>query len=388
MFLFSLPLYLSTFAVLSSTQVLAWQVDVDCSFNSAGALLAGLTEPSLQLGNDLARHVSLATLEAQSIAMYMAKKALMGPRVGNLMQDLLGAPSEDDSETLAWIGTSVTNIIAAMNVPSTNEGGGTGLIIKCTDSHLTPIDPLRGIFRDKKRKNVRVQVPRIGTLNPQTACGYGLQGFTYGYPGGQVIVLCSDSPWGAAKVYNEVTLNKWRHAGDLRLNPLVISKGVDGMAGALSVKLLHELFHVGGIAFQQAGGTGTPNQFPGTLPEKEGNARISEVYTWKDISGKNVGSPETHSKRLSHKNALHNADSMALLGAGWYVPNYGWVDGACKTVKKANRSPLQYDGQGIPAAPDGYGGFENIDSALYPEKRAIPERKGGGNSYGAFVHRT
>ncbi|KAF4633921.1 hypothetical protein G7Y89_g4195 [Cudoniella acicularis] len=343
------------------------------------------------MGSDLANHVSVATLEAQSIALYMAKKALVGPRVGNLMQDLLGAPSEDDPETLAQIATAVTNIIAAMNVPSTNEGNSLGLIITCTDAHLTPIDSTNGIFRDIKRGGVRVQVPRIGTVNPQTACGFGLQGFAYGYPGGQVIVLCSDTEWGAAKVYNEVTLNKWRLAGDLRSNPLVINKGVDGLAGALSVKILHELFHVGGFFVQQGGPFGTTNPFPAVLPEQVQGKSISEVYTWKSISGKTVGSPtvDPNSPALSSTNALHNADSMALLGAGWYVPAYGWVDGACKTVKKANQSPLQYDGQGFPSAPDGYGGFENIDSSLFPEKRAINDWQGSDGSYKArFVHLT
>lgn len=84
--------------------VKTWQVDGDCGVNTAAAMFAGLiAEPSL--GSDLAHHVTAAALEAQSIAQYMACKASTGPRVGNLMQDLLGAPNEDDPLTLAAIGS-------------------------------------------------------------------------------------------------------------------------------------------------------------------------------------------------------------------------------------------------------------------------------------------
>lgn len=135
-----------------------------------------------------------------------------------------------------------------------------GLIIHCSDKHLTSIDVAKGIFRDTKRSNARVEVPRFeGTLNPTSACGWKLQGFSYNYPGGQVIVLCSDTPWGAAKVYSEATLKKWRAAGDLRRNPHVESLGVDGLGGALSVKILHELFHVGGFYLQARTGFGSEN---------------------------------------------------------------------------------------------------------------------------------
>jgi hypothetical protein len=74
-----------------------------------------------------------------------------------------------------------------------------------------------------------------------------------------VIVLCSDTEWGAAKVFKPAILKKWNQQGDLRHNPLVISRGVDGLAGALSVKILHELFHVGGFWIQEQGGLGTAN---------------------------------------------------------------------------------------------------------------------------------
>lgn len=40
-------------------------------------------------------------------------------------------------------------------------------------------------------------------------------------------------------------------------------------------------------------------------------------------------------------------------------------------MKPANRSPNDYDGQGITLAPDGYGGFENIDTSLYAMKRDL-----------------
>jgi hypothetical protein len=37
------------------------------------------------------------------MARYMAERASNGPRPGNLMQDLLAAPSENDPATLTWI---------------------------------------------------------------------------------------------------------------------------------------------------------------------------------------------------------------------------------------------------------------------------------------------
>jgi hypothetical protein len=93
-------------------------------------------------------------------------------------------------------------------------------------------------------------VPRAADAAADNACGQTLQGFAYGYPGGQVIVLCSDSEHGAVITYSTPTLDAFRAAGDLRKLTEVNQKGVDGLAGALSVKILHELFHVGGFYSQ------------------------------------------------------------------------------------------------------------------------------------------
>jgi hypothetical protein len=139
------------------------------------------------------------------------------------------------------------------------EGAGAGLIITCSDAHLTPIDASKGLYRDNKRGGAQVRVPRSADATGNNACGRKLQGFAYGYNGGQVIVLCSDNEAGAANKYITPTLQNFRDGGDLRPNPRVIEIGVDALAGALSVKILHELFHVGGFYTQAQNGFGIDN---------------------------------------------------------------------------------------------------------------------------------
>jgi hypothetical protein len=111
MLFLALPLCICFLGGLISKEVSAWQVDPSCSVNTAASLLAGaLWEPTIQLqmGSTLAAHVTAATIEAQNIALYMAQKALQGPRgLDNLMQDLLGTTTADDPETLAWIGSKL-----------------------------------------------------------------------------------------------------------------------------------------------------------------------------------------------------------------------------------------------------------------------------------------
>jgi hypothetical protein len=69
------------------------------------------------------------------------------------------------------------------------------------------------------------------------------------------------------------------------------------------------------------------------------------------------------------------------------VSRYGWLDGACKTVSKEDRGPSEH---AIPSAPDGYGGFEDIETiwsmGLYPDKRAISRMNSNNSSYGVRLY--
>lgn len=106
MLFLTLPLYICFLAGLISRKVSAWQVDPSCSVNSASALAAGVgwdTTIQTQMGSALATHVTAATIEAQNIALYMAQKAVNGPKLDTLMQDLLGMSGTNNPAAVAVI---------------------------------------------------------------------------------------------------------------------------------------------------------------------------------------------------------------------------------------------------------------------------------------------
>ncbi|KAL8793709.1 MAG: hypothetical protein Q9195_003650 [Heterodermia aff. obscurata] len=181
--------------------------------------------------------VNSALSEAVSIANYAANVWQSRPtRPGTLLQDMLGASSEDDQTTLSFAQTWFQNAAGA---------GSNNLVIYCTDSHLNNIAP--GKFRDPDNGYAQVT---IGSSN--TACGGNLRAFSYPVAGRNVIVLCSDSGNGALRTYHSPTFGQWNTQGDFRQ---VNSGNLNTFGVYLSYKILHELFHC--ASFQQ---------FPARLP--------------------------------------------------------------------------------------------------------------------------
>ncbi|KAG7007785.1 hypothetical protein G7Y79_00008g024230 [Physcia stellaris] len=218
--------------------------------------------------------VNSALGEAVSIANYAASVWQSRPtRPGTLLQDMLGASSEDDQDTLTFAQTWFQKAAAA---------GSDNLVIYCSDTHLNNIAP--GKFRDPQNGNSQVTIG-----NSNTACGGALRAFAYPASGRNAIVLCSDSGNGALRSYHSPTFGQWNTGGDFRL---VNSGSINTFGVYLSYKILHELFHC--ADFQQ---------FPARLP-----SGIAERYEYGEITG-----------GVSADDRRHNADSMALLGCGEFL---------------------------------------------------------------------
>ncbi|KAL8741556.1 MAG: hypothetical protein Q9190_005847 [Brigantiaea leucoxantha] len=174
------------------------------------------------------------------MADYASKRAIQDSpyqRKGTLLQDLLGASSEDDADALSLVRQSLG---AARDVASANVPPNSGVIIHCTDSYLTAIDPTTGVYRDNTRGSVRVQVSRRpGYTN--NACGGQLRAFEYSFSGGNVIVLCSDWDGGALPASTHNSIEGWRTAGNLK--DATVNTGINVFEQYLSYKILHELMH-------------------------------------------------------------------------------------------------------------------------------------------------
>ncbi|KAL8662635.1 MAG: hypothetical protein Q9168_008230, partial [Polycauliona sp. 1 TL-2023] len=129
------------------------------------------------------------------------------PRLGNILQDMLGAASENDASVLntarQWFG-------AARDVASGN------VVIHCSDTYLSTIDSNAGVYRDNTRQGTlggpRVQIPKSSGATAG-ACGGRLRAFAYPFEGGNVIVLCSDSPIGALLASTSNSLDPYRRGG-------------------------------------------------------------------------------------------------------------------------------------------------------------------------------
>lgn len=128
------------------------------------------------------------------------------------------------------------NVVKAASAPG-------GLLIHCSDAHLTPIDTVNRKYIDTE-KQWSVTAPRPqGTLT-DNACGGQIAAFAYSTGGQEVMILCSDSPKGALITNIDDTLDQWRQAGNLKDQQVFQEKGVDALGMHLSTKILHELMHV------------------------------------------------------------------------------------------------------------------------------------------------
>jgi hypothetical protein len=252
--------------ILFPLSVFAWTISDDCS-------------------GDTTSKVKEATISALNTAIYAKLRAQDGlPRVGTMLADLIGAPTEDDAGTLELVSSKhfttsirmvhtgnnlkaiawMQNAVDAASVPSTlpgTSGAGSGLVIHCSDAHLAPVNPSKGTFTDTLRHE-QVTVVQTTDGSKDTACGGTLAGFAYSYNGGQAIVLCADSQNAALwpiKLTGEFTWEGYRTKGDMRKTAEINAKGMDVLQAALSVKLLHELMHVGGFYIQSQSSVFNPN---------------------------------------------------------------------------------------------------------------------------------
>ncbi len=137
---------------------------------------------------------------------------------------------------LEWLGK-------ARDTTSTRRPPDQGVIIHCSDRHLTTIDAAQGVFRDLTpgRGSPRVQVSR-GAGHTDNACGGQLRAFEYNFDQGHVIALCSDWDGGVLRSSNQLSTQKWRTNGDLRLAARA-PNGLNMFETYLSYKILHELMH-------------------------------------------------------------------------------------------------------------------------------------------------
>ncbi|KIM99168.1 hypothetical protein OIDMADRAFT_30799 [Oidiodendron maius Zn] len=263
------------------------------------------------------------------------------PRLGTSMVDLLGAPNENDPDTLQLVQTWFQNVVDAASVT-----GPGGILIHCSDDYLQPTETT-GKYLEPNGLVTPPQ-PQAGAITTKNACGGWIKGFTYSLNGQQVIVLCSDSDRGALKSYLKATLDNFRKLGDFKKAPLVQLLGLDVLGGYLSTTILHELMHAASFAEQLK--ILQPGQFPGILPDKVNGQPIGEIYQYGPISGKVLGKPESIGQPTAN-NLQHNADSFALLAASWYLPPYGWEYGVIKAIGKARRAPDEYPDTPIPPGP-------------------------------------
>jgi hypothetical protein len=128
---------------------------------------------------------------------------------------------------------------------------GIGLVIHCSDSHLSNTSPATGLYHDNSDgRRAQVRLPtRTGTA--QNACGNVLRAFEYPFTDknggtGHAIVLCNDGPRGAlnAARHDEITELRTRNI-DVR-KPPTGTLGMDLLGSFLTYMLVHEMMHVGG----------------------------------------------------------------------------------------------------------------------------------------------
>ncbi|MCJ1405819.1 hypothetical protein MMC11_009049 [Xylographa trunciseda] len=293
-----------------------------------------------------AQNIKEAMPNAINIMNYAAGRAndQSKERKGNLMQDMLGAPNENDPDTLSFVNEWMTK--AATMGGTYTASGLDNLLIHCADSHLALINVNQRNFRDQTpgfgSAPVQLPFPNVqsssNTLN--TACGGFLNAFAYPVDGesfkGNVIVLCSDSIFGALKTTTHNSLDSWRTTGNLKTASSIAGPGnaftgLNIFSKYLSYVIIHEMMHCTSFA-----------QFAGRLPDPVNGQPPRELYGYDAITGKPVGTASAAQSAPSVNNRQHNADSMALLACGWYLPLYAWVNGECKTVGKVSQPPLQY----------------------------------------------
>lgn len=188
---------------------------------------------------------------------------------GTLLQDLVGAPSERDQETLVHVACTcrfaihnmrftgsqwvLASFQAALSATGSAEDNGIGVIIHCNDNHLRyPTSGFSGVYFDTSEgRQAQVRMNRGPAPGRTGPCGDNLRAFAYPYSrsdgmSGAAIVLCSigaGSAFESSDKAGEVSL--WRKQGNLSQSP----EGLNTLGRYLSYMIIHELMHASN--FQQ-----------------------------------------------------------------------------------------------------------------------------------------
>ncbi|KAF2635010.1 hypothetical protein P280DRAFT_202755 [Massarina eburnea CBS 473.64] len=258
-----------------------------------------------------------AMKEVEAMVQYAEKRAAdtTNKRQGSLLQDMLHASNEDDTSVLKKVQATFNEVGKTLKDNT--------VVIHCDDTHLTKSSAT--LYNDNSNgRQASVQVlNRADRKANLGACGGIQRGFTYSYfdaktkkAAGEVIILCSDGPTGALQAANPT-----KKLGDFRNNNLeVVDQGLDMAGGFLSYMILHELMHVTDA-----------NSFP----VNPGNSE--ELYGYEKITGHAAGAAGSASSGPNSITRLANADSWALLAAGWYMNNHKVENGKWKNLPKAER---------------------------------------------------
>jgi hypothetical protein len=214
---------------------------------------------------------------------------------------------------------------AAIDVTGQIQAPDSGVVIQCSDDHLTiPSDGFNGVYFDNsdgRQAQIRGRAPVAGATGP---CKDTLRAFAYPFgfasgsrPGGIAVILCSN--WAGGAITSTETVSgevvDWRVRGDLR----TASQGIEVLGRYLSQMIIHELMHAGNmLQCRSLDRTSyryrvlTIDLVPAALPD--GN--INELYGYSAIAGHAIG--ETGGSPPTANNRQHNADSFAFLASGMF----------------------------------------------------------------------
>ncbi|KAL6718585.1 hypothetical protein ACLMJK_004677 [Lecanora helva] len=244
--------------------------------------------------------VVAAAKEAINIAQNAISRIDYSRNPGTMMLDLFG---NDSPGTFEEVKKCYQDTVAKSGIYS-ESGGEDNLLVYCGSAHLRLIDRTSGTYRDPLHKYVDIR-GIIPADNSDDACSSNAEAFGYPIPGdgkpGFIVVLCQTAFDKSDMNDNNmpILLGGWQFDGNLKnVNAKIPPPevGVDFIKKYLSIKILHEMMHVGDCI-----------KLPRQLPE----SKKLEQYGYHRIMEKNGDD-----YILSPKDKQSNADSYTLAAGG------------------------------------------------------------------------